>query len=125
MKWQPRKGEKMKKVNWESSRVRNLVDGETPFMEIDLPERRAIRLWWTKGGAYGPQVMAILYGDEDALYTVTDGCGYSKTHAALEECFRELGRAPRGFERHDQDLHRYRVGGNYYRVPVKDWMVWK
>jgi len=117
----------MKKVNWQSSRIRNLVDGSTPFIEIALPERRTIRLWWTKGGAYGPQVMAILYGhgDGDALYTVTGGCGYSKQHAALETCFWHLGRAPRGFDRYDQDLHRYHIGGNFHRVPVKDWLRFK
>jgi len=117
----------MKKVNWQSSRIRNLVDGSTPFMEIALPEKRTIRLWWTRGGAYGPQVMAILYGhgDGEALYTLTSGCGYSKTHAALEECFMELGRAPRGFKHLNQYLHSYLVGGNYYRVPVKDWLAYK
>ena len=111
----------MKQVNWDNSRIRNLVDGETPFMEIELPERRRIRLYWTKGGAYGPQVMALIYGGDDVLHETTGGCGYNKTHAALETCFDELGRMPRGFDK-TQDLYPYHVGGNFYRVPKKDWL---
>ena len=118
----------MKPVNWNNSRIRNLVDHETPFTEIDLPERRIIRLWWTKGGMYGPQVMALIYHvgpNEEPLYTITSGCGYDKTYHALEECFCELGKMPRGFKCTDQSLHGFHVGGNYYRVPTKDWMKWR
>jgi len=112
----------MKPVNWDNSRIRNLVDHGTPFKEIELPERRTIRLYWTKGGEYGPQVAALLYGGEDVLYEVTGGCGYNKEYSALEYCFHELGKAPRGFKRHDQELYNYHVGGNFYRVPKKHWL---
>ena len=115
----------MKPVNWDNDRIRNRVDHDTPFMVIDVPDRRQIRLYDTPGGAYGKQVMAVLYGGDDVLVTTTGGCGYDKTSAALDECFSELGRMPRGFKWRDQRLDGYHVGGNYYRVPVKDWMVWK
>ena len=110
----------MKPVNWDNSRIRNLVDHETPFMEIALPENRTIRLYWTKGGTYGPQVLSMIY-DDTPLYNITGGCGYNKTHAALKTCFDELERAPRGFKS-SQDLYPYHVGGNFYRVPKKDWL---
>ena len=115
----------MKPVNWDSDRVRNRVDHDTPFMVLDVQGDRQIRLYGTPCGAYGPQVMALLYGGDDVLVTTTGGCGYDKMHAALERCFSELGRAPRGFKWHDQRLYAFHVGGNYYRVPVKDWTVWK
>ena len=116
----------MKNVNWYNSRIRNLVDHETPFKEIDLPGGYTIRLWWTKGGMYGPQVLAIIYGlgeehEDFPVYSITDGCGYSKEHHALDECFSHLGRAPRGFEK-TQRMFPYHVGGNYYRVPRKHWL---
>jgi len=115
----------MKKVNWDNSRIRSLVDRETPFMEIEFlaldTGEHMIRLYWTKGGAYGPQVASLIYGGDDVLYSVTGGCGYNKTHAALETCFDELGHAPRGFDK-SQDLYPYHVGGNYYCVSEKDWM---
>lgn len=115
----------MKKVNWDNSRIRNLVDHETPFVVLDVPDGVQIRLYWTKGGMYGPQVLALIYHHVDGvLYEFTDGCGYNKEHAALEYCFSELGRMPRGFKEH-QNLYPYEVGGNYHRVPKKDWLVWQ
>ena len=114
----------MKKVNWENSRVRNLVDHETPFVVIDCPGGRCIKLWWTRGGMYGQQVMALIYGDDTPLHSFTDGCGYNKEHAALEECFSELGRAPRGFKK-TQNLYPYHIGGNYHRIPKKHWLKYK
>lgn len=114
-------GADMKVVNWDNDGIRNRVDHDTPFMEIALPGRRMIRLWWTPVRAYGPQVLALIYGDDTPLYWVSGGCGYNKTHAALETCFDELGKEPRGFSS-SQDLYRYHVGGNFYRVPVRDWL---
>jgi hypothetical protein len=111
----------MKKVNWDNAAVRNRVDHDTPFLVLDLPDRRCIKLWWTPGGAYGPQVLALIYGRDTPLYWVTGGCGYSKEHAALEMCFHELGRAPRGFS-DTQSLFGFHVGGNYHRVSRRDWL---
>jgi len=112
----------MKPVNWDNSRIRNLVDHETPFKEIELPERRTIRLYRTKRGNHGRQVVAFLYGEDGVLYEITNGYGYNKEYSALEYCFHELGKMPRGFRRHDQELYNYHIGGNFYRVPKKHWL---
>ena len=112
----------MKKVNW-NERNCKLVDNSTPFKVIALPENFEARLYWTKGGTYGPHVKVFLYGfgndDYPKTYT-TGGCGEG---AALDAVFCELGRKPRGWNGEGDDVpYRYYIGGNYYRVPKKDWL---
>ena len=114
----------MKPANWNNARLRQLVDNETPFIEIACPDNITIRLWWTTGGAYGLQVVTVIYGPDDG-YPVTEktnGCGYSKPNEAIEVAFYHIGMMPRGYRVGSGMPERYHVGGNYYRIPRKHWM---
>lgn len=52
------------------------------------------RLYWTKGGTYGPQAQAIIWrsGDRPVVCgSRTTGCGYSKDGAAVASALQAAG----------------------------------
>lgn len=111
----------MKPITWTESN-KKLVDNETPFKVIELPEGLELRLYWRKGGAFGWQVQALLYGRGAPLTYKTDGCGYCKEGAALDEAFKTIGSKPREYMQGNPMPHEYHVGGNFYTVSKSDWL---
>lgn len=108
--------------------VRNTIDNETAFNEINFGDYR-ISLYWTKNaGMYGHQVVyeVLKIGEGIVLADSTTGCGYCKKSEALATCFRFIGSAPRAMLSTLNKYcimempHQYFVGGNFYRVPKKD-----
>lgn len=119
-------------MNW------NTIDQRcesTPFKLIDFGNRYRIELYHSlRAGTYGYQVYAVwvdykhkpvyndtgdlLYHETEAYFYKTDGYGYCKPSAALEHVFRAIGHKPKGFDLGaTDDLHQYRKGGNYHKVP--------
>lgn len=113
-------------MNW------NTIDQRcesTPFKLIDFGNRYRIELYHSlRAGTYGHQVYAgwVDYEGEKTDYghsaTVhfykTDGCGYCKPSQALQHVFTQIGYKPKGFDLGaTDDLHQYRKGGNYHKVP--------
>jgi len=113
----------MKKIDWsKADRIKKLVDTEIPFKEVSLPGNVTARLYWRKGGAYGWQVCIVLYGwKEDSYSYTTGGCGYCKEGAALDRLADLTGKDIRG-RSYGNKLDSHHIGGNFYKVPVKDWM---
>lgn len=100
--------------------IRNLMDRETPFADIEFGAN-TIRLYWTKGGVYGPQVAAIVWRDHKLHgYTKTTGCGYCKKSAALESALDSLGLKPKQHNANNFIRYCYHIGGNFYRVPENE-----
>ena len=119
-------------MNW------NTIDQRcesTPFKLIDLGTRYWIELYWSKrAGTYGYQVYAAwvdrkhapvysdsgepMYHEAQAYFYKTDGFGYSKEDAALEHVLRAIGKKPADMHVGSESIpHKYRISGNYYRVP--------
>lgn len=107
--------------------VKNVIYNETPFKVISFGEYE-IRLYWSKKGVYGYQVIMVLWGSWDEKtesflkgYFKTNGCGYSKEDSAIEKAFRAIGKKPKGMALGSESInYKYHVGGNFYKVPVKD-----
>jgi hypothetical protein len=116
-------------MNW------NTIDQRcesTPFVVCETPTGN-VRLWRSKRqGNYGYQVYGFaididncpdVSSDSAGHFYKTDGYGYCKKSSALEYLFRQLGHKPRDMHLGSEGIpHRYRVGGNYYRIPKKDWV---
>ena len=114
----------MKKQTAWTERNRKLVAGETPFAEIEIVrpdgKRTTVRMYWTKGGVYGPQVTTFLYADGDVWTDRTGGCGYSKKDAAFESVARHLGLEIPGYSNGAEFVPwRYAVGGNYWLIDLR------
>lgn len=115
-------------MNWETIRTRC---ESTPFVCVETPTGN-IRLFWSKrAGTYGHQVygFAIDMGagekaqQPEGRFYKTDACGFCKESQALHMLFMSLGYAPRGMRLGSEGVpHKYRVGGNYYRIPKRDWL---
>lgn len=104
--------------------TKNLTDNTTPFMDMDLGGRWWVRLYWTKGGVYGPQVSGIVLdsiGDKWGHYK-TNGCGFSKTNDCLHHILKSIEVSVDKLHDNNQfsDAFNYRVGGNFYKVLIKD-----
>lgn len=105
--------------------AQNMSDNETPFQCIKMGGYE-IRLYWTRGDL--PQVGAIVWGPYDTEtesclvgYYKTGGGGYCKKSAAFGSVCHGLGIKPKGvYLGGDEIPWRYKVGGNFYRVPKKD-----
>ena len=111
-----------------SKSFHSAINNETPFKVIKI-DSWEIRLYWTKNsGVYGYQVIAVVWGDYyehlDGLerYSYkTGGCGYCKESSAVEHCFRQIGIKPKNMILGSSSIdHNYRIGGNFYSVPLKD-----
>ena len=100
----------------------------TPFMHVETPSGN-VRLWWSKNsGTYGFQVYGFAYDSEtgETRFYKTDGYGYCKESSALQVLFKHLGRKPRGMRLGGETVpNQYRLGGNYYKINKKDWLVAK
>ena len=110
----------MKKIEWSTNtQVRNLEDNNTPFMDIDIvmgDVHANARLYWTKGGAYGPQVQTVLRAEGDSFGEKTSGCGYSKRGHAISNLLGHLKCKPSYWKDGSDNLYEYHVGGNYYKI---------
>lgn len=119
-------------MNW------NTIDKScesVPFVVVDTPEGN-IRLWWSlRPGTYGNQVYGFAINldkcEKDGTigkanaghFYKTGGCGYCKESAALEHLLLMLNRKPRGMNLGAEGIpYQYKVGGNYYKIPKKDWL---
>ncbi len=110
-----------------NKQIKNTIQNETPFKVIEIGKYE-IRLYWTaRKGVYGHQVVSEIYSNHaHVFFSISSGCGYCKESEMTTKAFREIGIAPRELketiERHCHDTinYRYKVGGNFYRVPKKD-----
>jgi hypothetical protein len=109
----------MKKIKDWTRNLRHIADCETPFKEIDFMfyhGKPTVRMYWTKGGAYGCQVRTFIYwhNGEPAETHVTNGCGYCKETESIQIVLDRLKLAmdAEHFKKNDK----YHVGGNYFRV---------
>jgi len=91
----------------------------TPDMFIRLGKADTIMLYWLKR-RYSWQVAVIVNKDHEYIgdYT-TSGGNFNKEVAALERAYEMLNVMPK------HNLSQYHVGGNYYKVPVKEVRVWR
>lgn len=97
--------------------TRNLIDHTTPFAVVDFGDYE-VRQYWTKGGAYGPQVVTVVFYAEEWFEHKTGGCGFNKVAAGLEQAFSYLGQQPKGMTLGGESVpYEYFVGGNFYKVP--------
>jgi hypothetical protein len=102
-------------------------DNETPFMDIDIitkDDKHNIRLYKTKPGLYGVQVVSIIRqhttGKTQVFTDKTNGYGYSKQAEALTQAFELLGVTVPGYTEHSESLpYEMHIGGNYYKVTIE------
>ena len=112
-------------MNWDT--IRKSCES-TPFALIQFPNHRIALFWSKRPGQMGHQVCGALVTDgSKTVFNKTSGCGYSKDEACLEALLRA---AKLSFEGHCRDnplhsMYRYRIGGNYYRIPKKAVRVWR
>jgi len=110
--------------------TRKLMEYGAPFRVISILNHE-IRLYWTKNkGTYGYQVVTVIFTDNTLSHTsVTKGCGYCKESQATRGAFIFVGLVPRenshlpGEVKESQIDYKYKVGGNFYKVPRKDTMI--
>lgn len=102
--------------------VFNAIKNETPFKVVQFGPYELRLYWVSPNGTYGPQVQAVAYGPDGYCWEYkTGGCGYCKESTAMEMFWRDCGYHPRENDYlHSEINYSYRVGGNFYRVPVKD-----
>lgn len=98
--------------------LRTLLDTQTPFLVVDLPDGVELRQYWTKNaGMYGHQVVTVIFNYPNEVWSYkTSGCGYCKQSQGLEMAWQELGYKPAKQVSHDKLNRDYFVGGNYYKV---------
>lgn len=112
-------------MNWDT--IRNRCES-TPFKVIELPEGR-IDLYWSKNvGTYGHQVYMFAIDHSAADYTnsieprtmfsKSDGYGYCKESQETQQAFEFLGIMPKNYQAGCEPVpHKYRKGGNFYKIP--------
>lgn len=120
-------------MNWDTIRNR----GEsTPFKVIELPEGR-IDLYWSKNaGTYGHQVYMFVidhstYSWKDGteartLFSKSSGYGYCKESQETQLAFEFLGVMPKNYQPGCEVVpHKYRKGGNFYKIPKSELVKYK
>lgn len=108
-------------MNWETIDKRC---ESVPFVCVETPEGN-VRLWWSKNsGTYGHQVYWFAIGaDGVGHFGKTGGCGYCKESSALEWAFRAIGKKPRDMRLGGEGVpYQFKMGGNFYRIPKRDWL---
>jgi hypothetical protein len=94
--------------------ISKLRNDSTPFIFLRMGNDALHCYWWNR------QVVVIAFKDHSYLgYYRTGGSGFNKEDAALDEGFRMLGKAPRGWYE-GATYTDFRKGGNYYLVPKKE-----
>jgi len=98
--------------------IRWLRNEETPFMSLRIGAD-SVELYWIKRCA-DYQVVWISYKEGTlSAYGSTSGGNYNKTDASLDDGFLALGKGPKGWYE-GGPVHKYHVGGYFYKVPVKE-----
>ena len=89
---------------------RKLIDQVTPT--------RVIRVGDVNIHVYprGNQVVAVLFLHEAEVFT-SSGYGYCKASHVIDQALRRLGKRPAGSSDGNPLPQKYRVGGNFWRVP--------
>lgn len=108
-------------TNWTEEQTR-FMDNNTPFAELKISDgtrTHTVRMYWTTGGIYGPQVAAFLWlqlgkGDATLAYSRTSGCGYDKPDEAWRSvCEFCNWKFPSFNELRCSIAH---IGGNFYML---------
>jgi hypothetical protein len=91
------------------------VDSDTPFRVINFGDFE-IRLYWTKRGVNGFQVISVIFYCSSFCYAYkTAGGNYCKESSSLEHIWAAIGSSP--LLESDTINRDYFIGGNFYKVP--------
>ena len=109
-------------MNWNT--IRNRCES-TPFRAIELGDSHRIEVYWSaREGVYGYQCYGALVtykGDIDTVFYKTNGGNYCKESHTIEHLLSVAKVGIKDYEAGSGGApYHYRVGGNYFNVPVSD-----
>lgn len=97
--------------------IRILIDQATPCTVLAMPNNVELRQYWTKGGAYGQQIVTVVFNYPNEVWTnKTSGCGYCKQSHGLMMAFEMLGYKPKDHGSNGKLSYNLHVGGNFYKA---------
>jgi len=105
-------------MNWET--LRNRTES-TPFKSVVFGNYGRVDLYWSaRSGTYGHQVYAAVCftgSERETVFIKSGGCGYCKEDHVMAQAIKIMGAAPIKTDLDNPDFWRYRLGGNFHKVP--------